>query len=815
MENKFTEKAEKVLSGATAFAEGYGHTYIGSEHLLRALANDGLSCAAVILEKNGVTPEKLDGAIREYSGKHRKTSLNAEDMTPRCRKIIENAYKNSLKYASARVGTEHILLALLEERDSMAMKLLDRLGIDVPALRDEVTTFLRVSEKAIDAGSKKSDPSAQSLAQYGKDLTRAAENGKIDPVIGREQETDRLIRVLCRRTKNNPCLIGEAGVGKTAIVEGLAAKIASGEIPPLLRGKKIISVDLTAMVAGAKYRGDFEERIKNVLAEAQKNKEIILFIDEIHTIVGAGSAEGAIDAANILKPELSRGEIRIIGATTPDEYRRYIEKDPALERRFQPITVEEASVEMTVRILKGLRPKYERHHGLSITDDALVAAAELSERYLPDRRLPDKAIDLLDETCAKMNIAIHGKSDESTELDEKIRQIREKKECAVLEKDYSLAISLRDLEVLYRAQAEEVKAKNERAAQTVVDGGRVRDILTEMTGIPIPKPGESGENADLEEKLNRRVLGQKAATSLLAGAVMRSKAGINDPGRPRGIFLFLGESGVGKTALAKALAAELFGSEKSLIRFDMSEYMEQNAVTKLIGSPPGYIGYDEGGKLTESVRRHPYSVVLFDEIEKAHRDVLNLLLQINDDGRLTDAQGRTVNFKNAFIIMTSNVGADTLRDGAKAGFLASEGKEDALNELLKKYFRPEFLNRIDEIVPFQPLSLETLREIAKAKLSDLSERLSERGYTVEFSEEVSLWLAAKSKKKGYGARPLGHLIAKEIETGLSRKIVSGEIPERGSVTLTVREGKPVILTDRAAERDTTERKEDAAATVDG
>lgn len=771
MENKFTEKGEKALNSAVKIAEDFGHTYIGTEHLLCALCEDTLSCAFALLAKCSVTKEKLTDAITSYSGVGSKSKLSVKDMTPRCRKVVENAYKNAVKYSSKRIGTEHILLAITEEKDSVAVKILDYIGIDLLTLKDEVVTFLRSVDKGADNVSKKTD-SLQNLNQYGKNLNKMALADKFDPVIGRDSETERLIRILCRRSKNNPCLIGEAGVGKTAIVEGLAQRIVSGSVPDLLKDKVVYSVDLTSMVAGAKYRGDFEERIKSIIAEASKNESVILFIDEIHTIVGAGSAEGAIDAANILKPELSRGAIRLIGATTVSEYHKYIEKDPALERRFQPLLIEEADIATTLNILSEMKRRFETHHSVKITNDALLAAAKLSERYIHDRRLPDKALDILDEACAGMGAKAAKTKSNYEDLAFKIEQTAKEKESAVKNKDFSAALNLKQIESSYRNEFKNTQEEN-KELPTVTESS-IKDIIAEITGIPKDGLSDGDGYTSLEDSLSKIVIGQNAAVKQLSDAVIRGKIGINDPKRPRGTFLFLGESGVGKTELAKALAQTLFLSDKALIRLDMSEYGESHSVSKLIGSPPGYVGYDEGGALTEKVRHHPYSVVLFDEIEKAAEEVINLLLQVMDDGILTDSSGRTVSFRNTFVIMTSNIGADGFSKGMPTGFAVGEEEKsyDNVYQTLKKHFKPEFINRIDEIIPFEPLDTDTLSKIAALMLDKLAERLSYANVEFEVKDDVARYIAERGKRINLGARPIARIITTEIENKISKIILT-------------------------------------------
>ena len=767
MSNRFTEKAEKVLNNAVKTAEEYGHTYIGSEHLLISLCQDSLSCSFAILTKCGVEKGKIDEGIKEYSGVGAKTRLSSKDMTPGCRKIVENSYKIAIKYSSQKIGTEHLLLSVVEQKDSVANKILEYIGIDLFTLKDEIVTFLRSTDKS--NMQKKQSDTLPFLNQYGKNLIKMARERKIDPVIGRDKETERLIRILSRRSKNNPCLIGEAGVGKTAIVEGLAKRIADGRVPVNLMDKTIFSVDLTSMVAGAKYRGDFEERIKSIIAEASKNGSVILFIDEIHTIVGAGSAEGAIDAANILKPELARSNIQLIGATTLSEYRKYIEKDPALERRFQPLLVEETDKSATLDILVNLKEQYEKHHLVKISEDALVMAVNLSDRYIQDRRMPDKALDVIDEACAKINIRCSN-DNKITEIDKKLRQTIDMKEDAVKKKDFKLAENLHEVENNYLKELYFLKDNDDiERPERYVTGDDIKEVITEITGIPINDVSDDESYTNLRSILSAEVLGQEKAVSLLTSAVLRSKVGINDPKKPKGIFLFLGESGVGKTALGYALAKAIFPGKESLIKLDMSEFGEKHSVSKLIGSPPGYVGYDEGGALCEKVRRHPYSVVLFDEIEKASIEVQNLLLQIMDEGIITDSTGRQVSFRNTFIIMTSNIGAEGFDKNSTPGFvIASNGaKTNKTTEKLKSFLKPEFINRIDEIIPFSRLSKETLTQIAEKMLINLQERLNHIGVALFFEPEICTYIAKKGEEIGFGARPISRLIVNEIENKLT------------------------------------------------
>jgi ATP-dependent Clp protease ATP-binding subunit ClpC len=774
MSNKFTEKAEKALNNAIPIAQGMGHTYVGTEHILLALSREKTSLANTFLQKHGIDYKKIEGSIRIYAGNGPKSKLTPTDMTPRCRKLLELSYKSAQKHGAARIGTEHILLAIIEERECIARKILEHLGADISRIKDDILTLMRGAERNALAPTLDSTcASLPLLSQYGKELTSRELLTKTDPIIGREAETDRLIRILCRKNKNNPCLLGEAGVGKTAIVEGLAQKIILGNVPRPLIGKRIFSVDLTSMVAGTKYRGDFEERIKSIVREVSTNRDVILFIDEIHTIVGAGAAEGAIDAANILKPELSRGEIQIIGATTLSEYRKTIEKDPALERRFQPLSINEPDDAATIRILKGVKERYEAFHDVSITDAALYACLNLSKQYMQDRFLPDKALDLLDEACAKKRIVNASHSFYNSE--EKNEQKSSSAELSLQSDDCFKNLCLRypqcfnnGKHVLDIAEIKEDEKKH------LIDEKQIQEIVTEITGIPLRTVNQRNA-ARLEDVLNAGVLGQRAAVNSLSKAIRRHQAGLSDPSRPVGVFLFLGESGVGKTELAKALTRALFSSEKAIIRYDMSEFMEKHSVSKLIGAPPGYVGYEEGGALTEKIRRRPYSVVLFDEIEKAHPDVLNILLQIADDGTLTDNTGHTVNFRHSVIILTSNIGADNFKGKGTLGFLEDRGRTK-LTEKLKDYFRPEFINRLDEIILFSPLTVETLTEIARKQAMRLTERAESLGYTLTIESEVLVYIAKKSAEKGMGARPLSRIWIEEIEDPLSRVIVEEKPP---------------------------------------
>ena len=741
MSNRFTEKAERALNNAIKIAEDLGHTYIGSEHILLSLSKDEESTAGVILSKYKITSNSIEEMIKKYSGKGEKSTLTPKDMTPCCKKIVENSYKISIRYCASKIGTEHILLAIMEEKNTVAIKLLTNKGADILGITDEVQTLLRTVERNNVKTKSQADNGQTPLRQYGKNLTALALEGKFDPVIGREKETERVIRILSRKNKNNPCLIGEAGVGKTAIIEGLALRIAKKEVPLPLINKEVISIDLSSMVSGTKYRGDFEERIKATISEVIAAKNIILFIDEVHTIVGAGAAEGAIDAANILKPQLSRGEIQLIGATTFSEYHRYIEKDAALERRFQPVTVEEPSESDSVNILMGVKERYETHHNVKISDAAIISAVSLSSRYIRDRFLPDKALDVIDEAAAKLSAQTYINSENKLNIDFNIEQI-------------SSEYNIKEIKKL-----------------PVVTENEIKEIINEMTGIPISGIGAITKPENLKLALSKRILGQNTAIEALTSAVVRSELGINSPDRPKGVFLFLGSSGVGKTELARALAEELFFDKNSFLTFDMSEFSEKNSVNKFIGSPPGYVGYEEGGALTEKIRRHPYSVILFDEIEKAHSDVLDLFLQIADSGTLTDSQGRSVSFKNCYIILTSNVGASNFTKSV--GFIKSKTEnEEKIKKILLEHFRVEFINRIDEIIPFSPIDNVTMTEIAKNKLEELKKRLKKIGISVSFSEDVAELLAKECCNENYGARELIRLITNKIENSISSFIIN-------------------------------------------
>ena len=814
MTYKFTKSGEKVLEIANELAIELGHNYIGTEHILYGLACEESGVASKVLEKQNVTPETVIEKIEELIGVNTMNEAIVIGFTPRTKKIIENAFLEAKRLGSDYIGTEHLLIGIMKEGDSIAVRIMLDLGVNPEELYDDINQVLNDFENYTNESKdikqeKNSFNSTQTLNQYGTDLTKQATEGLLDPVIGRKKETERVIEILSRRTKNNPCLIGEPGVGKTAVIEGLAQKIVNGNVPEILKNKRVVTLDISSMVAGAKYRGDFEERIKKCLNEVKKAKDIILFIDEIHTIVGAGAAEGAIDAANILKPLLARGEIQVVGATTLSEYRKYIEKDSALERRFQPIIVEEPSLEDCKKILAGLRDKYEAHHNVKITDEAIDSAVELSSRYINDRFLPDKAIDLIDEASAKARLKTYIEPEDLKKIEEKLEKASREKEEAINVQDFERAAKLRDAEKNLREELEkENNLWKEKNTKKIVNIGKqeIAEVVASWTGIETSKITETETKRlkNLEKELHKRVVGQDEAVSAVARAIRRSRVGLKDPNRPIGSFLFLGPTGVGKTELTKALAESLFGDENAMIRVDMSEFMEGHSVSKLIGSPPGYVGYDEAGGLTEKVRRKPYSVVLFDEIEKAHPDVMNLLLQILDDGRLTDNQGRTVNFKNTVIIMTSNVGARLITDKKTLGFSGILSKEDEKlkieNETIKKdvmqeakrEFKPEFLNRIDEIIVFHKLSKEDITQIINNMLKTVQMRMSKQNIKFDVDEKAKELIAKEGTDLNYGARPLKRAIQNLVEDRIAEGILNDEIKPKKKVTLTAKDEKIII-----------------------
>ena len=795
---KFTARAEKAIEIANDIAMELGHKYIGTEHILYGLCKEGTGIASKVLENQNITDEDILQEIEMLIGTGEAIDdREALGFTPRSKRVIENAFIEARKLGSEYIGTEHLLIGIMREGDSVAVRIMMDLDIDPRKLYNEIVKVINEDES--DANSNRTTDknsgsfnSTPTLNQFGSDLTKQAREGKLDPVIGRKTEIDRVTQILSRRTKNNPCLIGEPGVGKTAVVEGLAEKIVVDDVPEMLKNKRVVTLDISGMVAGAKYRGDFEERIKKCLAEVKKAGDVILFIDEIHTIVGAGSAEGAVDAANILKPLLARGEVQVIGATTLNEYRKYIEKDSALERRFSPVQVGEPTNEETIKILEGLRDKYEAHHNVKITEEAIKEAVELSVRYINDRFLPDKAIDLIDEAASRVKMKTYTMPDSIKELEEKIESINREKEEAIRVQDFEKAATLRDKVNAEKEKLEKEKkkwqSKNSKNVMNLTEED-IAEVIASWTGIPVNKitQDENDKLKHLEETLHKRVIGQNEAVEAVSKAIRRGRVGLKDPNRPIGSFLFLGPTGVGKTELSKALAEALFGNETAMIRVDMSEYMEPHSVAKLIGSPPGYVGYDEGGQLTEKIRRKPYSVILFDEIEKAHPDVMNMLLQILDDGRLTDAQGRTVNFKNTVIIMTSNVGARAITDKNVLGFSNSskdkkEGQEKEYENIkkdvmaeLKKQFRPEFINRIDDIIVFHKLTNEDIGKIIEIMLKQVKNRLSEQEYDVEIDKSVKDLVAKKGIDANYGARPLKRAIQGIVEDKIAEAILDGKI----------------------------------------
>ena len=790
MSNKFTQKAERALNSARNFASDLGHSYIGSEHLLLGLLSIPDSAAARMLSYRGAKLDGVRDTVIEITGEGSPTPLSPTDMTPRLKKIIEGAATRSLQKGQSYIGTEHLLLSLCADRDCVAVRILESLGVSQSDLTGDVEGYLDSSpargQRSPDKEGDKSKGDGSALLQYGRDLTEDARRRRLDPIIGREKETERVIQILSRRTKNNPCLIGEPGVGKTAVVEGLAERIADGNLPDTLKNKRIISLDLSSMIAGAKYRGEFEDRLKRILREVGRDPNVIIFIDEIHTIIGAGSAEGAIDAANIIKPALARAELQVIGATTIAEYRKHIERDAALERRFQPVNVGEPTQEETLRILEGLRARYEAHHNLKISDSALRAAIELSVRHITDRFLPDKAIDLIDEAAARLRLKAYTSPPDQKRLEAEIERIEGEKAEAITEQNFELAAALRDREVELRrgyfTLREEWERRKDGDDLTLTESD-IAEILTGWTGIPAGKlvEDEGARLSSLEERLGARVIGQDKAIRAVSSAIRRGRAGLSDPKRPIGSFIFAGQTGVGKTELCLALADALFGGENSLIRLDMSEYMEKHSISRLIGSPPGYVGFGEGGILTERVRRSPYSILLFDEIEKAHPDVFNLLLQILDDGVLTDSQGRRVIFRNCIVILTTNLGSRREGEAARVGFSSggTQGRESEAEERVKRalrsLFRPELLNRIDEIIVFSPLSDSDLEKIAALLLRDLGDRIENNGFFIEFDDSVTHEVVRSSKKEEYGARELRRVITSMIEAPFAEAMMRGEI----------------------------------------
>ena len=801
MFSRFTERAQQVLVLAQEEAKRLNHNFIGTEHLLLGLVREGSGIAARALQNMNVDLNRVRSEVERIAPKGDKLYFQGITYTPRAKRVVELSIEESQNLGHNYVGTEHILLGLLREGEGIAAQVLTNLGVDLERARKEVIQLLGGTEGAAHpGGEEKSGPQTPTVDAFGRDLTKLAREGKLDPVIGREKEIERVIQILSRRTKNNPCLIGEPGVGKTAIAEGLAQRIVEGNVPDILRGKRLVTLELAAVVAGTKYRGEFEERLRKLVSELRQAGNVMVFIDELHTIIGAGAAEGAIDASNILKPALARGELQCIGATTLDEYRKHIEKDPALERRFQPIVVGEPSKEESLAILKGLRDRYEAHHKVKITDEALEAAVKLADRYIADRFLPDKAIDLIDEAASRVRIRNYTAPPDLKQIEEKLANLRAEKEAAVRNQEFELAAELRDQERKIKEELAELKKEWEQQIGTadlsMVTAEDVAYIVSSWTGVPVEKLAEeeSARLLNLEKILHQRVVGQDEAVKSVSKAIRRARAGLKDPKRPIGSFIFLGPTGVGKTELARALAEALFGDERAMIRLDMSEYMEKHTAARLIGAPPGYVGYEEGGQLTEQVRRKPYSVVLFDEIEKAHPDVFNVLLQILEDGRLTDGKGRTVDFRNVVVIMTSNVGATSMHR-TTLGFGADD-EEDSYEKMkerilsdLKQTFRPEFLNRVDDIIVFHPLNEEHINKIVEIMLEELNQRLAEYDLKVEVSEEARAALVKEGFDPAFGARPLRRVIQKRLEDNISEEMLQGKIAPGDTITVTIKDGQ--------------------------
>jgi len=796
MFGRFTERAQKALYFAQEEAQLLRHNYVGTEHILLGLVREGEGIAAKLLIDKGMDLEAIKSKIITLIG-YGDEAGEMLGFTPRTKRVFELSFIEARNLGHNYIGTEHILLGLMKEGEGVAAVILRGLGLDFEKAKEEVVNMLNNNyNRPNQPNGANNGNKTPMLDKYGRDLTRLANEGKIDPVIGRGKEIERVVQILSRRTKNNPCLIGEPGVGKTAVAEGLAQKINEGEIPEVLKDKRVVTLDLASMVAGAKYRGEFEERLKKVMEELRQSGDVILFIDEMHTIIGAGAAEGAIDASNILKPALARGEIQAIGATTLDEYRKHIEKDSALERRFQPIIVEEPSVEDTVKILEGLRDRYEAHHRVKITDEALNAAAELSNRYIADRFLPDKAIDLIDEAASRVRLQSITAPKNLNELEDRLEVLSQEKEEAVSTQNYEKAAQVRDEEKRVRDELERRKEEwkqQKQSSSNEVGYEEIAQVVSNWTGIPVKKltVEESKKLLNLEEILHKRIIGQEQAVEALSRAVRRARVGLKDPDKPIGTFIFVGPTGVGKTYLAKSLAEALFGDENAMVRLDMSEYMEKHSVSKLVGSPPGYVGYDEGGQLTEKVRRRPYSVVLFDEVEKAHPDVFNILLQLLDDGRLTDSKGRVVDFKNTVIIMTSNVGATTIKKQKTLGFAAPTDQEkaeyekmkDNITDELKRTFRPEFLNRIDEVIVFHPLSEEQIIKIVDIMIKDLEKRLEKMNININVTEKAKNYIAKEGFDPTFGARPLERAIRKLVEDQLSEEMLKGNVGKNDKIEI--------------------------------
>ena len=830
MFERFTEKAIKVIMLAQEEARRLGHNFVGTEQVLLGLIGEGTGVAAKTLKSMGVNLKDARTEVEKIIGRGSGFVAVEIPFTPRAKRVLELSWDEARQLGHNYIGTEHLLLGLIREGEGVAARVLENLGVDLNKIRSNVVKILGESKPqtvSSGAGSSSSSSSTKaktpSLDEFGTDLTLAASELRLDPVIGREKEIERVIQILARRTKNNPVLLGEPGVGKTAVVEGLALRIVNSEVPDILDGKKVIQLDMGLLIAGTKYRGEFEERLKKIMDEIRQAGNVILVIDEMHTLIGAGAAEGAIDAANILKPALSRGEIQVIGATTLDEYRKHIEKDTALERRFQSVLIEEPTIDDSIEIIRGLKPKYEEHHRLIISDEAIVAAVKLSSKYITDRFLPDKAIDVLDEASSKVRLKVSSLSPEGKELDKELRAIIKEKEDAIRNQEFEKASQLRDDEADMKERIREVSEewRNEHDAnKPVVTEENIAEVIGMMTGVPVTKltESESDRLLKLEDTLHERVIGQNDAIVAISKAIRRARVGLKSPNRPIGSFIFCGPTGVGKTELAKALSEAVFGSEDNMVRVDMSEFMEKHATSKLIGSPPGYVGYDDGGSLTETIRKKPYSVILFDEIEKAHPDVFNIMLQILDDGRLTDSKGRHVNFKNTIIIMTSNVGASMIANQSKLGFTTADDEKkdkyeklkDTVNEEMKKAFRPEFINRIDDIIVFAHLSKEEIREIVDLMMKDLFKRLDERGLKMEVTNEVKDFMATDGYSEAYGARPLRRLIQRKVEDTLAEEILTGKYHEGDTIVLDMKDGKMFFSKKGDETEDKTEEKAEAA-----
>ena len=813
MSEKYTKSGENALKYAKKIARQLKQEYVGSEHLLYGLVREHNGLASVVLLKNGIEEDRIETVISQLMMQDTNVALAGQaDFSKKCNQILDLAWQESKKFKMEKVGTEHMLIGIIKQPDSVAFRLLSAMNVNVTKLFSDVLTAMELDPAAVKAElnsmkakEKKGKSQTPTLDQYSRDFTKLAKEGKLDPVVGREGEMQRVVQILSRRMKNNPCLVGEPGVGKTAIVEGLAQMIVAGEVPDTVLGKRLLSLDMSGMVAGSKYRGEFEERIKKLINEVISVGNIILFVDELHTIIGAGGAEGAIDASNILKPALSRGEIQMIGATTTAEYRKYIEKDAALERRFQPVTVHEPNEEEAIAILKGLRPCYEYHHGITISDEAIVSCVKLAQRYLNDRFLPDKAIDLMDEAAAKKKLTVTAVSPQMKEIEKQIAQLNEELDCAFMENDFDTAHNVKEEIESMEALLEKAEKKQERSRRNkklVLNEDDIATVVAEWTKIPVSrlKEAESKRLLHLEDTLHKRVIGQNEAVEAVAKAIKRGRVGLKDPNRPIGSFLFLGPTGVGKTELSKALAEAVFGDEKALIRVDMSEYMEKHSVSKMIGSPPGYVGFEEGGQLSEQVRKNPYSVILFDEIEKAHVDIFNVLLQILDDGHVTDAQGRKVNFKNTIIIMTSNAGASRIIEPKTLGFAndTSEEKDhenmkNGVMDEVKRIFKPEFLNRIDDMIVFHALTKDEVKQIADLLLSVFAKRVQDQmQIELKYGAAVKNYIFEKGYDKKYGARPLRRAIQNEIEDKMAEEILSGNIKRGDKVRICIVKDKVVF-----------------------